>query len=1222
MRTILQRLKRGALAGRPSANFDPIVATALRYNGLFEPEWYLRQNPDVAAAGVDPLRHFLASGMTEGRDPSPLFSSSYYRERNPDVVAAGQIPLVHFLRGGASENRQPHPLVAMRWLREQLGPGLPMDNPLLGLLMSRDRLGPRPAFDMDHLAAALGLDAKATTYDILVAYFALPAGQRPSPHSLIDQAFLVQQTGASPIDPVERYFREGGIYSSCHRLFDKDHVWNHLGPLRDTVGELSLLDLALIAPDPGQRKTSPLLDPAHYARQLAAPLTELPAQHYVRTGSAEGRDPTLFFDDAAYRARYLRDQRGITSLEHYLAHGREPWMSLAPRFPDRFYVTRYPEVARDYPGTPLQHYLAHGLAEGRRLHDSVWSDPFDNWDDLRRAVREGAEGFDEKAPEVSVIVPAYNQFLYTLRCVWSILRAGDKARLQVIIADDGSTDETEAFFSAIKGITYIRNPRNMGFLQSCNHAAERAKATYLYFLNNDTAVQPGWIDSLLDVARETPDAGIVGSKLVYPDGTLQEAGGFVWADGGGANLGRNSDPAEPGFNLRRDADYISGAAIMVPASVWRDVGGFDERYCPAYCEDTDLAMRLRNLGWRVIYQPASVIVHFEGVSSGTSTDSGIKAYQVINFEKLRDRWAFALERHQTSQSIQPRAIPRAPRPRILMIDHRIPEPDKDAGSVVAWWHIRLYLALGYEVTFLPVNLLLGAGYGRALQAIGAEVLHEPYVLDINSYIDEHAAGFDAFYVCRYGEGGRFIERLRQRAPEVPLIFNTADLHFLRAERQARQRGAGPELASLAADVKARELAAIARATDTMLVSTYERDHLQAMGVRDSLSVIPLVMPVQETVPPMDTRSGIAFVGGYEHTPNVDAVFHFLDAIWPLIRDARPDLDFYIVGSRPTPEILEIDQPGVHVVGYVADLEGFLARRLATVVPLRYGAGIKGKIASSLAAGVPCISTPIGAEGMGLKVDEEILIGDTPEAFAQAVLRLVATPELWNTLSDAGRAFVAREYSPEVTEKRLLRQLAKVGAAPFAGRCGITGALEARRFLHGSDPDSLSRGDGAPTSSERVLAAALARMAGAAPGTALANVREADLPAVAITGLMPALTRHMADRGREALPQGARVAVCRLPLDDGADAALEAFLAGLTSECHDVMLACPPTVRGKGAARAEAPRLSALVRKLEAAGWDVRVDRMPLKECALTGVALIEARQTIAHKHSAQNKGGL
>lgn len=1189
---------------------DRDLVVALRYNGLFDADWYRARYPDVAAAGVDPFDHFLTAGLDELRDPSPLFSARFYLRANADVAAAGLHPLVHYLRSGGAENRQPHPLVAPVWIRRMVLGDYPFDNPLLALLLNRVEVGPRPMFHPGFVRAQLGLADDTPVDRVISAYFLPPPAARVQPHPLFDGEWMRARLGAAPADDMlERYCLDFGLTASPHPLFDKDHVWGRNPELRDLPSGFTLLDHALTAEAAHRVTTTALFDTAFYRAQAGSAGTEgqMPLLHYMGVGTWAGLDPNPHFDDRAYRARYLADDAWAVPLDHYARNWREPHITLAPRFPDRFYVTRHPEVRDHYPGAPLQHWLEFGQAENRRLRDPGWHDDFESWDRLRAEVAAGTGRLGAEAPEVSVIVPVHNQFLYTLRCLWSILRAGDAARIQLILADDASDDETEAFFRRLPGITYLRNPANMGFLLSCNNAAQHARAPYLFLLNNDTAVLPGWIDRLLEVARADPDAGLVGARLVYPDGTLQEAGGFLWRDGGGANLGRGSDPHEPGYALRRDADYVSGAAILVPRAVWQEVGGFDPGYAPAYCEDADLAMRLRALGYRVIYQPAATVVHFEGASSGTSTDGGIKAHQVTNFRRLADRWAFALETHVPSQAISPRRIPRPPRPRILIIDANVPEPDKDAGSVVAIWHVRLLIELGYEVTFLPRSLQPLGTYGTTLQAMGVELIHTPYARDIPDYLGAHAADFDLFLLVRFAEGGEFVELLRRLCPQTPVILNTCDLHFLRATREAIQAGGGPEAMARAEAIRLRELQVIAQADDTIIVSTHELAHLQQMGRTESFSVIPLVMPVQADVPARDPRHGIAFVGGYRHGPNVDAVLWFVEHVWPLLRARLPDLEFHIAGSHPPPAILSIQAPGVRVHGHVPDLEGFLAQRIATVAPLQVGAGIKGKIGTSLAAGVPCVATPIGAEGMGLAEGSEILIAEAPDAFAEAVTRLCQDTQLWSRMSRAGQDFVRAHYAPDVTRSRLLRLLAKVGVAPFSGRCPISGRTEQRRFLQDRNPDSLVAAADGPVSSERVAAGALLMLAAPA-ATCLDELAAGALPPVAVLGEMPHLAAALGRAGCHGDPGHARIIAARLPLDDAAPEALHALLKDCPAEAGRLLLVCPPVDMAVGTARPAARRLSVLARRLEAGGWDIRTSRLPAAECALTGVALIEARR--------------
>lgn len=253
-------------------------------------------------------------------------------------------------------------------------------------------------------------------------------------------------------------------------------------------------------------------------------------------------------------------------------------------------------------------------------------------------------------PEVSVIIPVFNQFSYTYNCIRSICENVHDACYEIIVADDCSKDLTADITKICKGIEAKKTSGNCGFLLNCNNAAAQAKGKYLVFLNNDTQVRKGWLSALLSLMESDESIGLSGSKLIYPDGRLQEAGGIIWSDGTAANYGNGYSPLEPEFNYIKEVDYISGASIIIRSDIWKKVGGFDKRYIPAYCEDSDLAMRVRELGYKVVYQPFSEVIHFEGVSNGRSLRKGLKQYQVVNQKTFYDKWKKVLkENHSDPQ---------------------------------------------------------------------------------------------------------------------------------------------------------------------------------------------------------------------------------------------------------------------------------------------------------------------------------------------------------------------------------------------------------------------------------------------------------------------------------------------------------------------------------------------------------------------------------------------
>lgn len=1192
----------------------PILTEQILKYGLFDAQWYARAHPDLNLSEKTAWKHYQARGLRAGLSPTPLFDPELYLATNLDVAAAGVPAFFHYLLHGAREARAGvHDLISHEYIASQVNLNqVENGNPLFALATSSDWINPRRLIDTRMIADQMNA---TSTWEALRKYAAQGTPDDITPHLLFDPA---QVRASAQVDEgqsaLEFYIRSKGTNGARpHILIDPNHI--HLSnlialPIAD--GSTFLEETMRLGAD-FTESISTLFYRDYYLSQagIAAPEDMLCLEHFMRVGWKKGYRPNHWFDPLLYASRYMAEDSVIDPLTHYALNGREPHIDLIPEFCQRYYLLNHPEVLTAYSHTPLEHYISHGMEEGRQPKPvPAWTDEFVSWSTLSETVTAAfATPADEQdVPDVTVIIPVYNEFFYTLRCIYSIIQAGDHTKLEIIIADDGSSDETEAFFSALPGLRYIRHPENLGFLRSCNRVAALAQAPVLYFLNNDTAVLPGWIDSIVQTLHTHPDAGLVGSKLIYPNGLLQEAGGYIWSDGAGCNVGRNSDPVEPGYNYLRDVDYVSGAGIALRREVWDSFGGFDERYTPAYCEDSDLAMTLRQHGWRVLYQPCSEVVHFEGVSSGTSITSGVKAYQVINQKKLLQKWDYALATHAPNHRENPRALVRPGRPRICVIDATVPTPDKDAGSVTALWFMRLLLDLGYDITFLPNNLQLDGDYGRTLQGLGIEVLHAPYMRSIKQYLYDYGGDFDCFFLYRVDEGGKFYQLIQKLYPHTPVIFDTVDLHYLRQAREAKLPDADPQAAHRAMETKKRELALIRSAAATIVLSEREYDILSQEGHRGSLFLIPLVLEARNNIPPREGRDGIAFVGGYQHMPNVDAVLWFCQEIWPLIRAAMPNMVFHIVGSNPPDAITSLNIEGVIVHGFIADLDGFLDRRIATVAPLQYGAGIKGKVGSSMAAGVPCIATPIAVEGMELSPDENVLVANSPQAFADQIKALCGDTKLWNKLSSAGLKFVHDSYSPQVTRKRLLRLLAKVGAAPFSGRCPITGLKETRRFLRSDLTDSLSADINSPWSSERVLAQAVIERLDPNARSLQALAYDPQANKITTSGRLPVLTDALKKQGLLGSQGNASLHLARIPLDEQAEAMLDILLE--ETNATELFIACPlPKSAGGITTQKDAEDIQVLVAKILKSGeWDARVNKVQSKEAAVTKVVMIQAKK--------------
>jgi O-antigen biosynthesis protein len=615
-------------------------------------------------------------------------------------------------------------------------------------------------------------------------------------------------------------------------------------------------------------------------------------------------------------------------------------------------------------------------------------------------------------PCVSVIIPIFGQVEYTLRCLESIAANLPNVPFEVLVVDDHSPDDSFDILSNISGIRLQRNDSNQGFIRTCNRGAKGSFGEYLYFLNNDTEVTSGWMDSLLRTFEDLPGTGLVGSKLVYPDGRLQEAGGIVWKDGSAWNFGRFQDPQLPEFNYAREVDYCSGASIMVPKVLFDEMNGFDEHYLPAYCEDSDLALKIRDKGYRVIYQPLSRVIHYEGVTSGTDTTQGVKAYQVENSKKLFSRWKTRLETHQPNGHDVDAAKDRGVKRRVLVMDHCTPTPNQDAGSLIAMNTLLLLREMGYQVTFIPEdNLLYMPEYTTELQRSGIEVLYAPYVTSVDKHLAEYGSRYDLVYLFRPGVVERHLKTVRKYCATAKVLFLTADLHFLRMKREADLL-ADKAKQKEADEMKRRELGVMQLVDGTVVHSTAEMELLAPLIPNLKLYLFPMIIRTVGTKVPFSNRRDIIFVGGYQHTPNVDAAQFFAKEVMPIIRVVLPGVCFHVVGSNPPASVKELAAHDIFVTGFVKELAPLLDKMRVSVAPLRYGAGVKIKVGASMSAGLPVVATSIAAEGMSLVPDENILIADDPVAIAQAILRIYRDAELWSRLSENGIKFAETAWGAE------------------------------------------------------------------------------------------------------------------------------------------------------------------------------------------------------------------
>ncbi len=628
-----------------------------------------------------------------------------------------------------------------------------------------------------------------------------------------------------------------------------------------------------------------------------------------------------------------------------------------------------------------------------------------------------------QTPEISIIVPAYGKADLTLRCLASLYLAAPDVPYEVIVVEDASGEPDADRVGLVPGVRFINNEQNLGFLRSCNAAAKMARGQYLLLLNNDTQVLPDTVEALRRTFDSHPQAGLVGSKLVYPDGRLQEAGGIVWSDGSARNHGRFDNRLAPEYNYLRETDYISGASIMVDAKLWRQLGGFDEQFCPAYYEDTDLAMQVRQAGRQVIYQPASTTIHFEGISNGTDTGSGIKRFQDINAVKFFEKWREVLQRDHypnTDASIFPASDRARHRPIVLVTNDMVVQPDVDAGSRAIAQSMEALLAMGCIVKFWPENPFEFNQYAEDLREQGIEVIAGLRRPRFKDWIAAHGCHIDHAILHRPAQTAVFLPLVRQYAPQAQVIYYGHDLHYLRMQAQARLHGDAKTEASAAKfhDIESKLWKDVDIA---VYFSQEEVDTVRAQCPGADARAVQAYCFDEVVIPRSATQSNqIIFVAGFGHPPNVDAAIWLAKNIMPKVWVQEPHVKLCLVGSKPTVEVQALASHQVEVTGWVSEeklSELYAASRVA-VVPLRFGAGVKHKVVEAMSSGVPLVTTSVGAQGLpGL--ENASAVADDENILAHHIVTLLRSDEAWMSLVERAAAYIHGNFSRSSLQHQML-----------------------------------------------------------------------------------------------------------------------------------------------------------------------------------------------------------
>ena len=617
-------------------------------------------------------------------------------------------------------------------------------------------------------------------------------------------------------------------------------------------------------------------------------------------------------------------------------------------------------------------------------------------------------------PPVTIVVHVATPPVNTLRCLEAIEEHTPPHLYEVVVVDDGAPSETSELLDALEGdVRVLRHATRRGAAAAAMAGAAVATTPWVALLGTEILVTRGWLEALLARAEEDAAIAAVQPKVVALDGRLLDAGGFLAREGAVLAYASGTRRAgEPMHDLRRDVTALTGGCTLVRASSLLAAGGIDEAYESAVWAATDLAQTLLAAGGRVVLEPSAVVTR-------TSVDE--PRTSVPDRQRLAARWP-----GETLDGTDRWALPAAPDgKRILVIDPWSPTFDRDTGHKRLDQMLAHLRARGHGIVYYAETAMDRDVYGAHLARRGIPLYgldparrlvyeSDPELRDAHGPALERVLErfqFDMVLFSFFSTAEKYLPLVRRVAPDAEIVIDSVDIHFLR-ERRMAEVGDDAVLRARAEDTRRRELATYGAADRVICVSPDDAEVLRAESPHLDIAIVPVVYEDIDQGPGRDERDLIVFIASSAHIPNVDAARWWRDEIAPRLAARLPGVPLTVVGYDPGGTMAAVHGEGVDVIGAVPDVLPWLHRSRVTAVPLRWGAGVKGKVIEAMMAGVPVVGTPVAVEGIVAVDGTHVLVGEDPEALAAAVARAYLDAGTWEGLRREGRALVERDFSLE------------------------------------------------------------------------------------------------------------------------------------------------------------------------------------------------------------------
>ena len=952
----------------------------------FDGEWYKKQYHSVLSffelSQDGEIEEFY---KTKGRDlkhsPNPFFDESWYLQRYSDVrelVASGEYHsgFDHYVRVG-NLSHSPHWLFDEEYYRR-----LYLDVSPETLRENNIRNG------YDH-------------------YLNQGSRQLNSPSVFFDPSLFISENPDFKIDIEE------GPYIALLRSVPEPAVY--------------------------QKRMSWYFDPDWYVKTYPdvcedGALWQGPLHHYLTNDTPLKYNPNQYFSEDFYLSCYVDIAGAVQNggfrngYEHFAKYGQYELRQPEPELSLRVYAENTKvktEVAKYAKSSFFVYYVMNnGIIDQSGYTEeeieSISKDVYQRMSRLRLPLLLRSKiDFSCENPEVSIIIVAYNNFAMTMTTLAS-LRDNYDGRIQVILVDSGSSDEVKHIERYVNGLDIIRTVGNVGFLAGCNAALEKVKADYVLYLNNDLELMPLALETALARFVKEPEAGAVGAKIIRTNGLLQEAGCIIWQRGAASGYLRDQLPDVPEANYVRSVDFCSGAFLLVRTNILKELGGFDADYAPAYFEDTDLCVRINKMGFDVVYDPGVTVIHYE---YGTSGSSGSNQLMLINqqrfIEKNSDYIEQRLPRHDGQLLYARSAYPSLKR--VLFIEDYLPFRHLGSGFTRSNDIITVLTnCLGCHVTVYPVFRNTGEGddvYSGFPDR--AEIMWNKGIDDLTDFLKSRPGYYDAIWVARTHNAERVAPVLADVAGVMPgckVILDTEAVAAGREQQKAALRG---EQAQHSLDEMLRqEFRSAGVAQKFVAVNERDAATLRRLGMQD-VTVLGHLQSPDRSAPGYDARKNLLFVGAVhdKDSPNLDSLIWFVTQVLPLLDGRLPDdVTFDVCGFCGADIDLAalLPHPRVRVLGRVDALAPVYNAHRVFVAPTRFAGGIPYKIHEAAAHGLPIVASDILREQVGWQDGTDMLACDHMNAssFAEAIVKLYTTSDLWGEIQHNALERIARENQPQ------------------------------------------------------------------------------------------------------------------------------------------------------------------------------------------------------------------